>query len=266
MISNNAINLGPVSITFYALSIVLGAVIALFFVRREWIEKEYDLSDLYDFFFNVLLIGIIGARIWYVIFNYQLYASNPMEMFAIWNGGLAIHGGLIAGIIYGMYYFKKRDYDFLDVADTALPYVLIAQAIGRWGNFFNQEAYGGVVEYSFLKSLMIPDFIVNNMFIDGFYHQPTFLYESIYCIVLLIVIRLIIKYKPLKIGQVGLLYIGGYSFGRFFIEQMRTDSLLFFGLKTAQIVSIVAIIFSIIMFIKFEKTNKQNTLQVRRSK
>lgn len=266
MFSSNSINIGPVSIAYYAICIVLGAVLALFLIRREWKEKEYNLSDLYDFFFNVLLVGIIGARIWYVIFNFNLYSSKPLEIFAIWNGGLAIHGGLILGILYGMYYFKKREYDFLDVADTILPYVLVAQAIGRWGNFFNKEAYGGVVDHSFLKALQIPDFIVDNMFIDGFYHHPTFLYESVLCIVLLIAIKLIEKYRPLKIGQVALMYVGGYSFIRFFIEALRTDSLLMFGLKTAQVVSIIALIGSIVLFIKFEKKNKQNTLQVRRTK
>lgn len=261
MFTAKEVILGPITISYYAICILFGGFLAYFLARKEWIKKGYDPNHLQDFFINVLLIGVLGARIWYVIFMLPFYLQNPSEIIAIWHGGLAIQGGIIAGLIYGYYYFSKRGYDFWDVADSTLPYLLIAQAMGRWGNFFNQEAYGQVVSYEHLKNLMIPNFIIDKMFIDGSYRQPTFLYESIFCIVAFLLIRLIIKKMPLKIGQSALLYIIFYSFGRMIIEGMRSDSLMLFGIKTAQLLSVVAIIVGVYLFYRFDKTHKQNKLQ-----
>lgn len=263
MFESKALNLGFISISYYAVCILVGALIALYFIRKEWIKKGFDVKDANDFFFNVILVGIIGARVWYIIFMLPFYLSQPLQMFAIWEGGLAFHGGFIAGIIYGYYYFKKRGYDFWDVADTILPHVLIAQAIGRWGNFFNQEAFGGEVSLGFLKSLKLPDFIIDKMFIDGAYHHPTFLYESILCIISFFVIKLIVKNVRLKIGQTALLYGIFYSFARILVEQLRTDSLFIFGIKTAQLTSVIIIIASVYLFYRFDKTKEKNTLQTR---
>lgn len=264
MFSDKAINLGPVSIQYYALCVLGGAVVALLLISREWKYKGYKTSDMYDFFFNVLLIGIIGARIWYVLMMLPNYLQNPIAIFKIWEGGLAIQGGLMAGLIYGFFYFRKREYNFLDVVDTVLPYVLIAQAIGRWGNFFNQEAYGSEVSHGFLKSLFIPDFIVDKMFINGAYHHPTFLYESLYCIIAFLLIRIIIRKVRLRVGQSALLYGIFYSFGRMFIEQLRTDSLMLGNIKVAQLLSVVAIIVCVYLFLRFDKTQEQNILQIKR--
>lgn len=263
MFESKAINLGFISISYYALCILLGALVAYVLIKKEWKKKDFDVKDLSDFFFNVILISIIGARIWYVTFMLPYYLSNPLTMFAIWEGGLAFHGGIIAGTLYGYYYFKKRNYEFWDVADTIFPYILIGQAIGRWGNFFNQEAYGGEVSLSFLQSLKIPNFIIDKMFIDDMYHHPAFLYESILCIISFIIIRLVVRYVKLKVGQTALLTVIFYSFARILIEQLRTDSLLIFGLKTAQITSLIAIIVGVYLFYRFDKTNKNNTLQTR---
>ena len=263
MFSDKAIILGPISITYYALCILLGATLAYFLVRREWKYKGYNLSDANDFFFNVLLVGVLGARLWYVLFNPQLVDSF-LSIFAIWEGGLAIQGGVIAGLGYGYYYFKKRNYDFLDVADTILPYVLIAQAIGRWGNFFNQEAYGGEVSHQTLQSMFIPDFIIDKMFINGAFHHPTFLYESILCLISFAIIRLTIRYVPLKIGQSALLYGIFYSFGRIIVEQMRMDSLMLYDIKMAQLVSVVVIVVGFVLFFRFDKTQEPNKLQLKR--
>lgn len=264
MFTDTAIKLGPVSIQYYALCILGGAGLTLYLISREWKFKGYNKSDLYDFFFNVLLIGIIGARLWYCLVLLPEYIKAPLEIFKVWEGGLAIQGGLMAGIAYGYYYFKKRNYSFLDVADTILPYVLIAQAIGRWGNFINQEAYGSTVSHAFLKSLFIPDFIVDKMFVNGTYHHPTFFYESLYCIIAFLLIRLIIKKIRLKKGQSALLYVIFYSFGRIFVEQLRTDSLMIGSIKMAQLLSVIAIIIGSYLFYRFNKTQEENTLQVKR--
>ena len=110
-----------------------------------------------------MLIGIAGARIWYVIFTFdEMYATSPLEIFAIWHGGLAIQGGIIAGLIYSYYFFKKHDIPFFIAGDAIMPGVLIAQAFGRWGNFFNHEAFGGEVSLQFLQSLHLPQFIIDH--------------------------------------------------------------------------------------------------------
>jgi len=166
------------------------------------------------------------------------------------------------GIAYAYYYFKKHNINFWDASDTILPYVLIAQAIGRWGNFFNQEAYGNVVTYDHLRSLHIPSFVIDGMFINGVYRQPTFLYESLWCIIAFVIIRLIIKFVKLNIGQSALLYLILYSVGRVVIESMRADSLMFFGLRTAQLVAIAMIVGGIVLFVLFRKNQQRNTLQV----
>ncbi|MDR1781499.1 MAG: prolipoprotein diacylglyceryl transferase [Bacilli bacterium] len=266
MFSEKGIHLGPFTIAYYALCILVGALICYFLIRREWIKKGYEAKHIDDFFVYALLIGVLGARIWYVLFQLPMYLKYPSEMIMIWHGGLAIQGGLIAGCIFGYFYFKKRGYDFWDCADTILPYVLIAQACGRWGNFFNQEAYGGVVNVLTLEKFHIPQFIIDKMFIDGAYHHPTFLYESIYCLIIFVIIRLIIRYTPLKVGQAALLYGIFYSLGRIVIEGMRTDSLMIGPIRTAQLVSLIVIVVGVILFYRFDKKHSMNKLQEKRIK
>ncbi|MEG0284338.1 MAG: prolipoprotein diacylglyceryl transferase [Erysipelotrichales bacterium] len=266
MFGDKGIHIGGITIAYYALCILAGAGIAYALMRRELKFKGYNTKETDDFFFNVILVGVLGARVWYILFSLPTYLSDPIAMFKIWEGGLAFHGGVIAGAAYGYYYFThKRGYDFWDLADSILPYVLIAQAIGRWGNFFNQEAYGGPVSYEFLNKLMLPDFIIDRMFIDGQFHHPTFLYESIFCLISFFFIRLIIRKVKLRVGQSALLYGIFYSFGRMFIEQLRTDSLMFGPIRTAQLTSVVIIVVCVYLFYRFDKTKEQNTLQVRLS-
>ena len=140
-----------------------------------------------DFIFNMafwaIIIGFIGARIYYVAFNWNMYASNPISILEVWQGGLAIHGGLIFGVLSIYLYCKKFDVNFVKILDMAVPSVLIGQAIGRWGNFFNMEAHGGMVSRMVLESLHIPNFIIEGMNINGVYYTPSFLYESLwYCV------------------------------------------------------------------------------------
>lgn len=265
MFSDKAINLGIISIQYYALCIMSGAVLALYLSYRLWKEVGFKVNDLTDFFFNVLIIGILGARAWYVLMKFSDYMYQPLKIFAIWEGGLAIQGGVIAGLIYGIYYFSKRGYNPLDVADIILPNVLIAQALGRWGNFFNQEAYGSVVSHQFLKSFFIPDFIVDKMYINQAYHHPTFLYESLYCLLAFFIIKLIVRKIRLKKGQEALLYGILYSFGRMFIEHLRTDSLMFMNIKMAQIIAVITIAICIALFIYFNKVETENIVQEKRN-
>ena len=247
---NTFIEIGPLSIQWYAVCILTGAAIAYFLGQYHFKKLGYSKEILSDYVFGLLFVGIIGARIWYVIFMWnELYANNPMEIIMINHGGLAIQGGVITGLIYSYFFFKKRNISFLVAGDAIMPGVLIAQACGRWGNFFNQEAYGSAVDLSFLKALHLPQFIIDKMYIHGQYYQPTFLYESLGCVIGFLIIFFIIRKYQQKQGIQFFTYFIWYGVIRFFIEAFRTDSLYVFGLKTAQLVSIVFFIVGLIGFI-----------------
>ena len=175
----------------------------------------------------------------------------------IWNGGLAIHGGIIATLIFLVIYSKKKEISSLLMTDIIVVGLIIAQAIGRWGNFFNGEAYGRIVSKSFLDNLHLPDFIINGMFIDGFYREPTFLYESLLSLLGFIIIILIRKYIKTKVGQITGIYLIWYGIERFIIETFRSDSLMLGPLKMAQCISLIAIIVGIYLIIKKMKDKKK---------
>lgn len=171
-------------------------------------------------------IGLLGARLYYVLFELGYYLQNSGQILAIWNGGIAIYGGLIAGGGTLYWYAKKKGTSLALVLDILAPNVLLAQSIGRWGNFMNQEAHGGPVTRQFLENLYLPEFIIEQMNINGTYYHPTFLYESLWSLlgfVLIVTIRN--RKRLLRQGEVALSYVLWYSVGRFFIEGMRTDSL-----------------------------------------
>jgi phosphatidylglycerol:prolipoprotein diacylglycerol transferase len=151
----------------------------------------------------------------------------------------------------------------LETCDLIVPSVIIAQAIGRWGNFFNSEAHGPITTLAKLKDMYIPDFVINGMFIDGQYYIPTFYYESLWCIfgfVIMIICRY--KWNNMKVGQMTGLYLFWYGVGRFFIESLRTDSLMFLNLKIAQLVSIIFIILGIVFFVlPFLKNRNKNNVK-----
>ena len=266
---NTFIEIGPLSIQWYAVCILTGAAIAYFLGQYHFKKLGYSKEILSDYVFGLLFVGIIGARIWYVIFMWnELYANNPMEIIMINHGGLAIQGGLITGLIYSYFFFKKRNISFLVAGDAIMPGVLIAQACGRWGNFFNSEAHGVATTYEHLKSLRIPEFIINGMHIDGVYYTPTFFYESIACLILFIVLLFVRRSKYVKVGTLSALYLIGYGIIRFFIEISRTDALMIGAFKIAQIVSIIMVIVGIVILMinarksKFEDLyNDENNIE-----
>lgn len=240
------VSIGPISIQWYAIVILTGAVIAYLLGQYRFKQLGYDKEILSDYFFALLFIGIIGARIWYVIFTFNdLYINNPIEIFAVWHGGLAIQGGIFTGLIYSYYFFKKRNIPFFVAGDAIMPGVLIAQACGRWGNFFNHEAFGSAVSLDFLKSLHLPNFIIENMYIQGAYHHPTFLYESVGNILSFLLIIFVIKRFQKHIGVQFFSYFVCYGFVRVFVEGLRTDSLMLGPIRMAQLISIVFIIVGI---------------------
>ncbi len=182
--------------------------------------------------------------------NGGYYSKHLDEIIRIWDGGIAIYGSLIGALAVIIWYCRKHFISvwlMLDVA--APPTVILAQAIGRWGNFMNQEAFGQVTTLKFLQGLHLPEWIINQMNITGMYRQPTFLYESVWSL-LGFVVLMTLRHNPhlFKQGEVFLTYVAWYSFGRFFVEGMRTDSLMLGGLRISQILSVILFIGAIGVF------------------
>ncbi len=255
-----ALDLGIVVITWYALFIVTGMIVGLSIATKEAKKHNIDAKLLEDFMFWVLICGFIGARTWYVLFSLPYYLPQPLQIFAIWNGGLAIHGGILGGLLYTIYFCKKHNIYVFKLSDIAIPGLLFAQSLGRWGNFMNSEAHGGQTTYEFLKNTMhLPDFIVNGMYIDGVYYQPTFLYESIWNITGFLILMLVLRKKwRFDYGKITAFYFMWYGFIRVFIEQMRTDALMFGPIKIAQLTSLCMFIGGIILFVMISRRNKND--------
>ena len=233
---------------FIASAMLIGTVLAIRESRRVGFDENYIMDAI---LFSVPA-AIVGARLYYVAFEWNNYKDNLLEIFATRNGGLAIHGGVISAVIAALIYTRIKKISFLKIADICAPSIILGQAIGRWGNFINQEAYGGAVSKEFIG--YFPKFIQNQMLINGVYYHPTFLYESLWDI--LIFISLIVyRKKSHQNGYIFFLYVLFYSIGRFFIEGLRTDSLMIGYFRTAQLVSIILILFSIFFLYKIKIKN-----------
>lgn len=251
------ISIGPLTIYWYAILIVSGIVIGYLFANRRAKKVNLPEDTITDLLLYGLPISIITARLYYVLFELSYYLENPLSIFKIWEGGLAIHGGLLGATLVGISYSKKKKVSFWMIADTVAPSIVIGQIIGRWGNFMNQKAYGGIVNRTFLSSFHLPSFIIDQMYIDGAYRQPTFLYESLWNLIVLGIL-LFVSSKKKFTGQIFLLYIILYSVGRFWIEGLRTDSLMLTqNLRIAQILSTVLIISATTTYIFFKKTKER---------
>lgn len=245
-----AFELFGLQIYWYAIIIVSGIALALWLASREAVRVGLKEDDMTNFILWGLPIAIIGARLYYILFDLGPYLADPIQIFNIRSGGLAIYGGLIAAIIVLIIYTRHHFIDPWLFLDVVAPSVIIAQAIGRWGNFMNHEAHGRATTRQFLESLHLPQFIINNMYIDGAYRQPTFLYESLWSLLGFIVIIVLRKKMSLKRGEIFLTYVTWYSFGRFFIEGMRTDSLyLFGGIRVSQMLSLILFVGAIILLV-----------------
>ncbi len=240
------ITLGSMEIKWYSFLIFLSAFIAIYLFLREGKRFKYDKDFLFNMAFWTIIFALIGARLYYVMFKWPLYADNPSDIFRVWEGGLAIHGGIIFGIITIIVYSKKYSTNFVKILDMATVSLFIAQAIGRWGNFFNSEAYGSLTSYAKLKELHIPNFIISGMYINGNYYHPTFLYESLWCLIGFLVLIIIRRLKYVKYGQLVSFYLIWYGLGRFMIESLRTDSLMLGGFKVAQLVSVGMMVVGVI--------------------
>lgn len=247
--SRVAFHLFGIPVYWYAILIVTGMVLAVVGASKELKRIGGREDDIYDIALWVLPFGVIGARLWYVIFEWDSYGGDIMKMIDIRSGGLAIHGGVIAGLIVGYVISKIKKIRFFTISDVIMIFLPLAQAIGRWGNFINNEAHGGPTD--------LPWAVI----IDGQKYHPTFLYESVGNIIIFIGLWYFFRNKQKRFGQTTALYMIFYSILRYFVEGFRTDSLWVGQFRTAQLVSIVLIVIGIVLFfIQSGKSRNQEEL------
>lgn len=215
-----------IEIMWYGIIIALAMVIGVQLVLRNAKKIGIKEDDMLDIALAALPCAIIGARLYYVIFNFSLYQENLWSIFNTRLGGMAIHGGLIGGFLGGLAVGLRRKLNVIRTADVIAPSVILGQAIGRWGNFINQEAHGG------------PTNLPWGIMVDGVKVHPTFLYESIWNLILFGVLMKVFRKKKYD-GQMVAIYLIGYSLGRFFIEGLRTDSLMLGSMRVAQLISML---------------------------
>ena len=246
------------TIALYGVIIGLGFLIALLIIARvaKWTDQNPD--DYWDMAVYVIIFSIIGARAYYVFFAWDYYKDNPISVFNIRNGGLAIYGGVLAGFATIFIYTRIRKKSFLLMADTVMFGLVFGQALGRWGNFTNREAFGEYTDGLFamrlpvemVRSGEITELMKAHMSDATNYVQvsPTFLYESMWNVCLLIILFLYCKHKKFD-GEIVLLYLGGYGLGRAWIEGLRTDQLIMHttGLPVSQMLAICLVVFAVVM-------------------
>ncbi|MEG9295719.1 prolipoprotein diacylglyceryl transferase [Mangrovibacillus sp. Mu-81] len=238
-----AFQLGPLQVHWYGVIIGLGIALGLYLAISESKRLGLHPDTFVDLLVWAIPIAILSARAYYVIFEWDYYSQNPGDIIKVWNGGIAIHGALIGSVITALVFAKIKGISFWKLADIAAPSIILGQAIGRWGNFMNQEAHGGEVTRAFLENLHLPRFIIDQMYINGTYYHPTFLYESLWNIAGFILLLVLRRKVNLRRGELFLSYVIWYSIGRFFVEGMRTDSLMLTEmLRIAQVISIVLVI------------------------
>ncbi|MEC5141162.1 prolipoprotein diacylglyceryl transferase [Pediococcus pentosaceus] len=238
-----AFNLGGIQVHWYGIIIASAVVLATILAVQEAKRRRIDPDSIYDLILWALPVAIITARMYYVIFEWGYYQNHVDEIVRVWDGGIAIYGALIGAGIVVYLFCRANCIPVWLMLDIIAPVLIMAQGIGRWGNFMNQEAFGRITSLAFLQSLHLPHFIIQQMLIDGAYRQPTFLYESLWDILGFIVLMSLRHKKHLfKQGEVFLSYVIWYAFGRFFVEGMRTDSLMLLGIRVSQWLSVILFI------------------------
>lgn len=228
-------------IRWYGILIASGVLIGTLIALREAKRLNLNQETLMDLLIWEIPLSVIGARVYYVIFSWDMYRDNPIEALDIRNGGLAIHGTIITAIIVAVIFAKVRKIDFWTVADACAPSIILGQAIGRWGNYANQEAHGG------------PTNLPWGIMVDGVKVHPTFLYESIWNLLVFFFLLWYGRNKQKVKGEVFLLYLALYSMIRFFIEGLRTDSLMLGQFRVAQLISIIGVLIPTYIIYKKKK-------------
>ncbi|MDO4500311.1 MAG: prolipoprotein diacylglyceryl transferase [Erysipelotrichaceae bacterium] len=253
------LQIGNLTVQWYAVFIVSGAFLAYLFSKRNLKEyKNIDVNDFFDdVFITILWSAVVGARLWFCIFNnFAYYSKHPLDVIRIWDGGLAFHGGFILACISLIVLCKKRNVSFIKLADSVAPTVLLGQAIGRWGNFVNKECHGAMVDASYFDGILKP--LKEGMCINGSYYVPLFFYESMACLTGFIIINFFLRKTSKRRGELTGAYLMWYGVARFFIEAGRTDSLYIGPLKTAQLTSVAFVLAGLALYLgAYEKVFKR---------
>lgn len=272
-----AISVFGFDIAFYGIIIGLG-ILAGIFMAMLWAKRTKQNPEVYiDLAIYAVIFGIIGARIYYVIFSWDMYKNDLLSILNIRQGGLAIYGGVIGAVITVFIFAKKRELAAGKLLDTACFGLVLGQAIGRWGNFFNREAFGEYTNGLFamklpldaVRSSDVTQFMRDHMeMADGVGYiqvHPTFLYESVWCLLVLIFMTFYSRRQMFK-GEMFLVYLGGYGFGRFWIEGLRTDQLLIPGIGWAVSRALAALltVVSVILIVKVRKNIERRRTMHRR--
>lgn len=247
-------------IAYYGLAVALGMLVGALVAYREAKKTNQNVEDYIDFTTYTLIAAIVGARLYYVVFQWEYYSKNPLQIFNLRAGGLAIYGGIIASAITLLVFTRVRKKSFWLMADTACQGLVIGQIIGRWGNFFNREAFGGYTDGLFAMQIPVSeahglteellDNVVSVYGMDYIQVHPTFLYEGAWNLMLFIVLCLYKRHKKFD-GEVFALYVLGYGIGRAWIEGLRTDQLLIgnTGIAVSQALSVVLVIAALIFIL-----------------
>lgn len=243
------IELGPLTIRWYGLliasAVLIGVTLSQYLAKR----RNVDPNLLGDLAIWLVIAAIPCARLYYVLFEWEQYAQRPQDIIAIWKGGIAIHGAILGGLLAALIFARLQKVSFWLLADLVVPSLILGQAIGRWGNFFNSEAFGRPTDLPW--KLYIPPQQRPPELINYDYFHPTFLYESLWNLMVFAILMTLffrdLKRKPhLKVGTLVLVYMVAYSLGRFWIEGLRTDSLMIGPLRIAQIISLTEITLGLI--------------------
>ncbi len=221
-------------VMWYGVLMAVAMILCVTIALREGKRVNISEDDLLNLAIVAIPSGLLCARLYYVVFNWSWYSNNLSEILNFRGGGMAIHGGLIGGLLAGFIYTKVKKIDFFKMADTVIIGMPLGQAIGRWGNYINGEAHGGPTDLPW------------GILVDGVKVHPTFLYESIWNLGVFVFLWFFRTKKKYE-GQIVLMYLGLYSVGRFFVEGLRTDSLMFGPLRMAQVISIITIIVCVIL-------------------
>jgi phosphatidylglycerol:prolipoprotein diacylglycerol transferase len=238
------LQIGPLAIRWYGLLFATAVLLGTWLAQREAIRRGEDSDQLLNVIVFGVMVGLIGARLYYVLFNWGYYGSRPLKILAVWEGGLAIHGGLLAGGLATVIYAVRKKLPVLTYLDIMAPSAPLGQAIGRWGNFFNQEAFGTPTDLPW-KLYIEPYHRPPHLATFEYFH-PTFLYESLWNFLVFGILYFLLRRRLQRTpGALTLCYLGLYSVGRFLVEGIRIDSLMLGPLRAAQVMSLVLIAFSV---------------------